>query len=90
MIFFGRNPALMTIVDQQLRSAGIRAQGFMQEEQVMDAIERGEARMIVLGGGVEDGPRERIKGHCSKHGILVLEHSGGPQHLPQDIERALG
>ena len=89
VLFFGRNPAMMTIVDQQLKSAGINAQGYMNEGELEKALESGEARMLVIGGGVEDGPRERVKALCKKHGILVLEHSGGPQILPTNISEAL-
>ena len=86
---FGRNPALMTIVDQQLKASGINARGFMEEGELTKALESGEAGMLVIGGGVEPDPRQRVKELCGRLGVLVLEHWGGPQMLPDDIEDAL-
>lgn len=87
--FFGRNPALMTIVDQQLKAAGINARGFMDENELETALREGKAGMLVIGGGVEPEPRERVKKVCGQLGLLVLEHWGGPHMLPDDIEEAL-
>lgn len=90
VLFFGRNPAMMAIVDLQLKAAGIHAQGFMDEHELLAALEAGTTRMLVIGGGVEEEARQRLKAHCQLLGVLVLEHNGGPQHLPGNIAHALG
>ncbi len=89
VLFFGRNPALMTIVDLQLKSAGIEAKGYMDEAELAAALREGHPRMLVIGGGVEEEARARVKALCQEHGVLVLEHSGGPQNLPDTISDAL-
>lgn len=90
VLFFGRNPAMMRIVDLQLKAAGVEARGYLDEEELKSALDRGDARLLVIGGGVEDGPRARMKAYCEEKGILVLEHSGGPTSLPGHIAQALG
>ena len=81
---------MMRIVDLQLKAAGVVAQGFMDEEELKAALDKGDARLLVIGGGVEDAPRARMKAYCAEKGILVLEHSAGPASLPGHIAQALG
>ncbi|MCB0790275.1 MAG: hypothetical protein H6595_03985 [Flavobacteriales bacterium] len=88
VLFFGRNPSMMAIVDLQLKEAGITATGYMDEAELKQAIENGEATMLVIGGGVEKEPRERMKALCAEKNVLVLEHWGGPQNLPENINEA--
>lgn len=90
VFFFGRNPAMMAIVDLQLKAAGIHAQGFLDEQELLHALEAHQARMLVIGGGVEEEARQRLKHRCEALGVLVLEHHGGPQNLPGNIAHALG
>lgn len=59
--YFGRNAAMMSLVGNQLKAAGIDAKGFMDETQLSAELELGHARMLVMGGGVEDEPRKRMK-----------------------------
>ncbi len=80
---------MMALVDGQLRVAGIEARGFMDEALLITELEKGKARLLVMGGGVEDAPRERLKDYCSQRNILVLEHFGGPASLPGNITNAL-
>ena len=81
---------MMALVDQQLKAAGLDAQGFMDEQLLLTELAHGKARMLVLGGGVEDEPRERLRSYCTEHHILMLEHFGGPGQLIQDIGSVLG
>jgi len=90
ILFFGRNPAMMSIVDLQLKAAGIVATGYMDEDALVKAMDASPVHMLVIGGGVEEAPRARSKAICEARGILVLEHSGGPQHLPGNIKEAIG
>jgi hypothetical protein len=88
--YFGRNAAMMALVGNQLKAAGIVAKGFMDEALLMQELDKGRTQLLVLGGGVEDGPRIRLKDQCVQRGILVLEHFGGPGSLPDNISTALG
>lgn len=81
---------MMALVGHQLSVAGLDAEGFMDENKLMEQLNLGETKLLVIGGGVEDEPRERLKSYCNDHGIMVLEHSGGPQSLPGSITQALG
>jgi hypothetical protein len=90
IFYFGRNSAMMALVGQQLSAAGMEAEGFMDEEQLVRRLEMGKARLLVIGGGVEEKPRQRLKDVCARLGVLVLEHSAGPQSLPNSISDALG
>lgn len=87
--YFGRNAAMMALVGNQLKAAGIEAKGFMDEAELTAELELGHARMLVMGGGVEDEPRERMKDFCASRGILVLEHFAGPGSLPGTISEVL-
>ena len=90
IVYFGRNPAMMALVENQLKAAGIAATGYLDEEALMAVLAKGEVRLLVMGGGVEDGPRWRLKAYCQEHGILVLEHYQGPGSLPDSIGQVLG
>ena len=90
IFYFGRNAAMMTLVGQQLDAAGMQAEGFMDEDELMAKLRSPKARLLVIGGGVEEGARERLKKYCSEIGLLVLEHSAGPASLPGNIAEALG
>lgn len=89
VLFFGRNPAMMSIVDLQLKATGITAKGFIKLSELMAELEQGHAKMLVIGGGVEDAARAQLKTWCAANKVLVLEHSGGPQSLPDEIAGAL-
>lgn len=83
--FFGRNAAMMALVDQQLKAAGITAVGHMDETALLTDLERGDARLLVIGGGVEDVAREQLRAACQRLNVLVLEHFGGPGQLVKNI-----
>lgn len=87
--FFGRNPAMMALVDQQLKAAGIDAKGYLEEEALVADLASGDAKMLVIGGGVEDAPRARLREACEQHKVLVLEHFGGPGPLVEQIGSVL-
>jgi TPP-dependent trihydroxycyclohexane-1,2-dione (THcHDO) dehydratase len=88
--YFGRNASMMALVGHQLSAAGMEAEGFMDEDQLMEKLRGGDARLLVIGGGVEDEARERLKKTCAEHDVMVLEHSAGPHSLPGSISEALG
>jgi hypothetical protein len=46
--------------------------------------------MLVIGGGVEEAPRMRLRERCATLNILVLEHHGGPGQLVEHIGQVLG
>ncbi len=90
IFYFGRNASMMALVGQQLTAAGMEAEGHMDEEIVMQRLQEGHAKLLVIGGGVEDETRQRLKEFCSEHGVLVLEHFAGPGSLPDSISQAIG
>lgn len=83
--FFGRNAAMMALVGQQLRAAGIRSTGYMDEAVLLADLAKGDAKLLVIGGGVEDEARTRLRVACARHNVLVLEHFGGPGQLVENI-----
>lgn len=87
--YFGRNAAMMALVGQQLKAAGMEAEGFMDEQQLNEKLREGNAKLLVIGGGVEDGPRHRLKALCAEKAVLVLEHFAGPGSLPGNIAEVL-
>lgn len=88
--FFGRNAAMMALVDQQLKAAGIVATGHMDEAALLADLAKGDAKLLVIGGGVEDDARTRLREACAQHNVLVLEHFGGPGQLVENIGGVLG
>lgn len=88
--YFGRNPSMMALVGQQLKSAGYDPLPFRDEHELARALPTGDARLLVIGGGVEEEPREELKALCAKHGVLVFENFGGPTALVENLERMLG
>ncbi|MBL7950826.1 MAG: hypothetical protein JNM62_03840 [Flavobacteriales bacterium] len=88
--FFGRNAAMMALVDQQLKAAGIHATGHMDEQALLGDLAKGDAKLVVIGGGVEEEARTRLREACGRYNVLVLEHFGGPGQLVQNISGVLG
>ena len=89
ILFFGRNAAMMSLVDLELSAAKLNAKGFLDEDALLKEIEKGDIRLVVIGGGVEEAPRKRLKAYCSEREIQVLEHFGGPNSLVENIATAL-
>lgn len=90
MFYFGRNDSMMALVGQQLKAAGLDAIGFRDEKVLEDELAKGEARLLVIGAGVEEAPRVRLKTFCAQHGILVHENSGGPGAMMEHVAKLLG
>ncbi len=88
--FFGRNAAMMALVDQQLKATGIQAVGYMDERNLLKDLATGACRLLVIGGGVEEEARVRLRAACRDRNVLVLEHHGGPGQLADNIGQALG
>ncbi|HRH70243.1 MAG: hypothetical protein JNL43_13190 [Flavobacteriales bacterium] len=88
--YFGRNPSMMALVGQQLSSAGYDPLPFRDELELARALPTGDAKLLVIGSGVEDGPRLELKAMCEKYGVLVFENFGGPTSLVENLERLLG
>jgi hypothetical protein len=89
VIFFGRNPSIMALVKNQLSGVGYVAEGILEDEALMVRLAQGSVALLVIGGGIEDGPRLKLRDHCKEHGIRVLEHFGGPDQLVENVARAL-
>ena len=81
---------MMALVGQQLKAADIHAQGFMDEEQLITEQEKGEGGLLIIGGGVENEARTRLRARCGTLNVLVLEHHGGPGPLVESISGLLG
>lgn len=89
ILFFGRNASIMALVDLQMRSAGYKTEGYMEEDDLRRRLEQSPVALLVLGGGVEDGPREQLRRYCQAKGIRLLEHFGGPDRLLENMRAAL-
>jgi hypothetical protein len=89
ILFFGRNPSIMALVRNQLTGFGYPAEGILEDDALMARLAQGKVALLVIGGGIEDGPRLKLRDHCAAHGIRVLEHFGGPDQLVDNVRRAL-
>jgi hypothetical protein len=89
IVFFGRNPAIMALVERQIRAGGHTSEGLLDEAAVEARLRQGGVSLLVLGGGVEDGPRERCRALCRELNLRLLEHFGGPEALSRNITEAL-
>ncbi|MBL8009600.1 MAG: hypothetical protein JNJ64_03250 [Flavobacteriales bacterium] len=89
IVYFGRNASIMALVHHQLRSAGHVAEGFMEDAPLFARLESGPTALLILGGGVEEGPRQELRTFCSARGIRLLEHFGGPDQLLENVRAAL-
>jgi len=61
IVFFGRNPSIMALVKIQMTSSGYPTEGFLEDDALMQRLEAGDVSLLVLGGGVEDGPRDSLR-----------------------------
>lgn len=89
IVYFGRNPSIMALVHHQLRSAGHAAEGFMEDGALFARLEQGPTALLILGGGVEEGPRQELRSFCASRGIRLLEHYGGPNQLIENVRAVL-
>lgn len=89
IFYFGRNDSMMALVGQQLTAAGMDAHGFRDETVLAGALAKGDVRLLVMGAGVEDEPRERLRALCAAHDILFHEHFEGPTALVEHVTRLL-
>lgn len=89
IVYFGRNPSIMALVHHQLRSAGHAAEGFMEDDQLRARLDGGPTALLIVGGGVEEGPRQALRDLCAARGIRLLEHYGGPDQLIENVRAAL-
>ncbi|MBK6754300.1 MAG: hypothetical protein IPH53_15680 [Flavobacteriales bacterium] len=90
VVFLGRNASIMALVKHQLTRVGHFAEGFTCDEELMLRLERGKVTLLILGPGVEDGPRNKFRTYCAERDIPLLEHSGGPDQLLENVRVALG
>lgn len=89
ILYFGRNASMMALVGHQLTAAGMDAQGFQEEAPLASELVKGGVRLLILGAGVEDEPRERLRAICVGQGILFHEHFEGPTALLDHVTRLL-
>lgn len=89
ILYFGRNPSIMSLVKNQLNGSGLVSEGFLADDELMARLAQGNVALLVIGGGIEDGPRLRLRDHCASAGIRVLEHFGGPDQLVENVHKAL-
>lgn len=89
VVFLGRNVSIMALVKHQLTSVGHRTEGYLQDDELMVRLEHGNVTLLILGSGVEDGPRNRFRTYCTEKEIPLLEHFGGPDQLIENVRVAL-
>lgn len=80
---------MMALIDRELSAAGLNADGFMDEEVLVEELQKGDIGLLIIGGGVEDAPRERLRKLCVSSGIKLHEHFAGPTSLVDSIASAL-
>ena len=77
IFYFGRNASMMALVGQQLAAAGMEAEGFMDEEKLTDRLNSGMAKLLVIGGGVEDEGGGGVDEASLGDGDASLEEGSG-------------
>ncbi len=89
VVFFGRNASIMALVRNQLVAAGFGAEGYLDDGALLSRLEHGDVALLVVGGGIEDGPRAHLRQLCAAKGIRILEHFGGADQLVENVRNAL-
>jgi len=89
ILYFGRNAAMMALVGHQLMAAGLDAQGFLDEVPLAAELMQGGVRLLIIGAGIEDEPRARLRALCAAQRILVHEHFEGLTTLEEHVTRLL-
>ncbi len=89
IVFHGRNASIMALVHHQLRSAGLHAEGFTDDDRLFSRLQASPPALVIVGAGIEDAPRERVRALCAARGIRLLEHYGGADQLVESIRRSL-
>jgi hypothetical protein len=89
IVFFGRNPSIMALVKNQLTGGGFVAEGFLEDAPLLERLAQGNVSLLILGAGIEDGPRLRLRERCTELDLRLLEFYGGPDQLMQSVQNAL-
>lgn len=90
ILVLGRTPRIMERVTAMLSAAGCVVVACFTDEDAHTALERGELDGFLIGGGVEGPSRAALKAVAAAHGVVVIEHVGGPHALLEHVTRALG
>mgnify|MGYP003382063841 CR=1 FL=1 len=89
ILFLGSNPSILALAEYHISRAGYQAEGFLEEDAVIQRLNAGGVMLLILGPGVEDGARVHMRTYCHEHAIKLLEHYGGPGALLESVETVL-
>lgn len=89
ILFFGRNPAIMALVKQQISSLGHQVEGYLDETEVSARLRSGPVLRLILGTGVEPRARMNCRALTTELGVLLLEHEGGLGTLSRNVAAVL-
>lgn len=89
ILVLGRNPAIMERVTALLGAGGYVVQPCFTDDEARAALERGNLDGFLIGGGVEAASRAALAPVAAAHGVIVIEHFGGPHALLEHVEAAL-
>ncbi|WP_327708439.1 hypothetical protein OG912_05540 [Streptomyces sp. NBC_00464] len=68
-LVLGRTPARVTDVLSTLRADGFHAEGVSTDAEARTLLEAEEFGVLIIGGGVEPGPRAALKRIAAEHGV---------------------
>lgn len=89
ILFFGRNPAIMALVKQQISSLGHPIEGYLDETELSARLRSGPVQLLILGPGVEPQARLNCRALSTELGVRLLEHEGGLDTLSRNVAAAL-
>jgi DNA-binding response OmpR family regulator len=78
ILVVGRHPEIMTQVTAALKEDGHHATAALTDEQAMNAVKETALNLVVIGGGVDIGLRERLRKEIQdrRSAAKIIEHFG--------------
>ncbi|WP_019635019.1 hypothetical protein [Actinomadura atramentaria] len=69
----GRGPQVVDLVVGAVRASGVEAAGAPTDEAALAALADGGVELLVIGGGVEEPSRVRLRADAKERGVTVVE-----------------
>jgi len=73
ILVLARAPAVIERILPLLRAAGMEAAGTTSDDDAVTRVEQEDFAALVIGGGVEEGSRHRLRVAGRKKGVRVID-----------------